>query len=136
MLGAPSLMLDTNVIGELAKGDEDNPLVKKLQKSSPAQVFVSSITEAELQYGLAKKPGATRLGVLMRTFLSTVQIVAFDSEAARLYGRLRSQYEQDGLSVGAIDGLIAAHALTTDSTLVTRDRALLRLNRWVSVELW
>ena len=107
-----------------------------MRESSPAQVLVSSITEAELQYGLAKKPEATRLGMLLRTFLSTVQIVAFDSEAAQSYGRLRTQYEQQGLSVGTIDGLIAAHALSTDSTLITRDRALLRLDRWLSVELW
>ena len=133
MLYNSKLMLDTNVASEMMKG---RTLDQKMRESPLAQVLVSSITEAELQYGLAKKSEATRLTTLMRTFLSTVQIAAFDSEVAQSYGRLRTQYEQHGLSVGAIDGLIAAHALTTNSTLITRDRALLRLNRWVSVELW
>jgi tRNA(fMet)-specific endonuclease VapC len=128
-----TVMLDTNVASVLIRSDT---LDKRIAKISLAAILVSSITEAELRYGVAKKPGATQLEKLVVTFLSTVTVVPFGAAAAQSYGDLRAKYESEGFSVGALDGLIAAHALSTNSTLITRDIALLRLKRWVSVEKW
>jgi tRNA(fMet)-specific endonuclease VapC len=133
MRAANSVMLDTNVVSELIRS---NTLDQRIAKISLATILVSSITEAELCYGVAKKTGAKQLERLVVAFLNTVTVVSFDTAAARSYGELRAQYESEGLSVGALDGLIAAHALSTNSTLITRDLALIRLKRWIPVERW
>jgi len=127
------VMLDTNVASELIRSDT---LDKRIAKISPAAILVSSITEAELRYGVQKKLGAKQLEKLVAAFLNTVTVVSFGAAAAQSYGELRAKYESEGLSVGALDGLIAAHALSTNSTLITRDIALLRLKRWIPVEKW
>ena len=126
-------MLDTNVVSEIIRADA---LDKTLQTIAPAAILISSITEAELRYGIAKKPGATKIQKLVKAFLSAVDVVPFDADAAYSYGELRAQYEAAGLSVGALDGLIAAHARATGSILVTRDLAFSRLKQWVSLERW
>lgn len=133
MADAIRLMLDTNIASYIIKGGS---LDNKIADVPIAAITVSSITEAELRYGLAKKPGATNLARLVQSFLNTVTVVPFDSAAALSYGELRANCENDGLPVGALDGLIAAHARSTASTLITRDQALLRLKRWLSVEKW
>ena len=124
-------MLDTNVVSKLLKASRLHP---RIEARSPASVFMSSLTEAELRYGLAKIPGATRLHGLAAAFFARVSVLPFDAAAARAYGVLRSSYEAQGFSVGVIDGLIAAHAHATGCTLVTHDQALLRLTPWINVE--
>ena len=52
----------------------------------PQSVFPSAVTEAELRYGLAKLPAATRLKILVESFLSVVKILPWDSQAASEYG--------------------------------------------------
>ena len=102
-------------------------LDRKVSRIPTSQLSISSITEAEIRYGLARKPSAARLHQLARLFLQIVDIRDFDSAAAASYAHLRTSYEQAGLSVGNLDALIAAHAHSLGLTLVTRDAALLRL---------
>ena len=82
---------------------------------------VSSITEAELRYGVARKPAAMRRRASVESFLADVLILPWDSAAARTYGELRAAQERKGRPLSAEDLMIAAHALSLDLALVTHD---------------
>lgn len=115
------VMLDTNTVSYLMKG---HPMVAcRLAALPPASVCISSITEAELHFGLAKRPDATHLHNIVNEFLWLVEIRSFDSQAAHRYGILRAHMEKRGMPLGALDLLIAAHAISVRAVLVTNDRA-------------
>ena len=99
------------------------------------QLSVSSITQGELLYGLARKPGAINMQTAVREFLMRVEVMAWDSAAATRYGVLRSALELCGTPLGNLDTLIAAHALAMDAVLVTNDQAFVRVPALL-VENW
>ena len=119
---APNL-LDTSVASSIIKGNTPS-IDRWLAKVPVADVFISAVTEAELSYGVARLPDATRLGTLVEDFLLTVTILPWDSEAAKQYGWLRATLEREGRPMGNLDMMIAAHALAAGAVLVTHDRGL------------
>jgi tRNA(fMet)-specific endonuclease VapC len=122
---APHL-LDTNIASQIIKGSMPQ-VDRRLAKVPVANVFISTVTEAELRYGVARLPKATRLAALVEDFLLMVNILPWDSEAARHYGRVRAKLEHDGLPIANLDLMIGAHALAMGATLVTADRAFRRI---------
>ncbi|WP_340648862.1 type II toxin-antitoxin system tRNA(fMet)-specific endonuclease VapC [Pseudoxanthomonas winnipegensis] len=103
------------------------------------QVAISSITGAELDYGVAKS-GSQRNRQALDKFLAPLDVLSFDEAAMRRYGALRSGLERQGTPIGAMDQLIAAHALALDAVLVSNNLREfervpgLRLENWVSAE--
>jgi len=119
-------LLDTNIASYLIKGTSP-AAARKMARTAPAQLSVSSVTEAELRFGVARLPQATRLNSLVEEFLLGVTILPWDSECARVYAKLRTHLEDDGLPMGGMDLMIAAHALALQLTLVTHDQAFSRI---------
>ena len=134
MAAAPRYMLDTNIASYVVRGPSP-ALAAHLVAVPMAQLCVSSVTEGELLYGLARRPGATALQTAVREFLKRLDVLPWDSAAATRYGVLRAALEAAGTPLGNLDTLIAAHALATDATLVTNDRAFTRVPGLV-VENW
>lgn len=120
-------LLDTNTVGYIVSGRSRAARAAMIEARNHAPVMISAITEAEILYGLAKRPEATRLRAAVEALLESVRIVAWDSDAARAYGTLRARLSDAGKSLSAMDMLIAAHAVATDAILVTRDAALLQV---------
>lgn len=85
-------------------------------------VVVSSITGAELAFGVAKS-GSQRNQDALEKFLAPLEVLPFDSEAMYAYGALRARLQASGQPIGALDTLIAAHALAVGATLVTNNLA-------------
>ena len=127
-------MLDTNMASYIIRGPS-SALAARLVGIAMAQLHVSSITQGELLYGLARKPGATNLQTAVREFVMRVDVLPWDSAAATCYGVLRAALESSGTALGNLDTLIAAHALSTDAILVTHDQAFARVPALV-VENW
>lgn len=86
-------------------------------------IFVSVVTQAELLYGVARKGYPKALASLIREFLLRVNVLPWDGEAATVYGDLRSSCAASGITLGALDMMIAAHAVAAKATLVTHDQA-------------
>ena len=84
------------------------------------QVAVSSITGAELSFGV-EKSGSTRNRQALDKFLAPLDILAFDEAAMRASGSLRTHLEGQGTPIGSMDMLIASHALALEATLVTNN---------------
>lgn len=125
-------MLDTNIVSHLFKRHPG--VVNRMAHLAPADVCISSITEAELLYGADKKQ-SSGLKETIRKFLSTITICDWDSDAAATYGKLRADMEKRGKMMGDLDQLIAAHALSRGTTMVTNDRAFGMVPE-LSVEDW
>jgi tRNA(fMet)-specific endonuclease VapC len=126
-------MLDTNMVSFFLRG---HVKVTKHVLAQPMQsLCISAITEAELLYGLAKRPDATRVHNLVHEFLRRVEVLPWSSDTAEIYATTRANLEKRGRIVGPIDLLIGTHALSVDATLVTNDNAFknivgLRLEDW------
>ncbi len=97
---------------------------------------VSSVTEAEIRYGLAKRPEATSLKALMDGFLAGIQVLPWGRKEADTYGRVRAELEKNGLSLGNMDMMIAAHAIAVGSILVTNDKAFTQVNDLPGIVNW
>jgi tRNA(fMet)-specific endonuclease VapC len=92
-------LLDTNIASYIIKGNTPS-IDRWLAKVPVADVFISTVTEAELRYGVARLPDAKRLGTLVEDFLLTVTILPWDSEAAKQYGWLRARHDDRCSRVG------------------------------------
>ena len=90
---------------------------------------LSVISEAELRYGLARKPDAIHLHKVVNEFLRRVEVLAWGSDVADHYGNLRAELESKGDSLGPLDMQIAAHAFSIGATLVTNDQAFKRVKK-------
>ncbi len=130
----PRYLLDTNIASYIIKGNV--PAVRRrLAQAAMADVTISAITEAELRFGVARKPEAGRLREVVDEFLLRLTILPWGSEAAEQYGRLRASLERQGRPMGNFDLMIAAQAMASSLVLVTHDRGFksihgLKLEDW------
>lgn len=116
-------MLDTNMVSYVVKGRSPAARARLLALKDDEVAAVSAITEAEIRYGLAKRPEATALKALMEGFLASIQVLPWDRDEADAYGRVRAKLEKNGISLGSMDMMIAAHASASGAVLVTNDKA-------------
>jgi tRNA(fMet)-specific endonuclease VapC len=127
-------LLHTNIASFIIKGNV--PAVRRrLTRHPMSDIAISSITDGELTYGLAKRPEAVGLCVVVGEFLLRVTVLSWDSDAARQYGELRATLEKQGQPMDSLDMMIGSHALAAGLTLVTNDRtfgriAKLRIQDW------
>jgi tRNA(fMet)-specific endonuclease VapC len=127
-------LLDTNTASYVIKGNF--PRVREhLMKTPMAEVGISAITEAELRFGVARKPAAVRLKLAVEEFLLRVETLPWDSEAAQQYGQIRATLERVGQPMGNLDMMIAAHALAAQVVLVTHDHVFRRVKQ-LKIEDW
>lgn len=127
------LLLDTNAVSALVKGQADS--LSKTLKQRP--FCVSVITEAELRFGLARRPVNADLRSIIENLLLAIDIRPWNSASAARYGHLRAELEALGKPLSPIDLLIATRALAEDCTLVSADRAFayvpgLRILDWTA----
>ncbi|EGG92850.1 PilT like protein [gamma proteobacterium IMCC1989] len=128
-------MLDTNTVSYIIKGDPAS-IQQRLVNVPMASICISVITEAELLRGLAKKPKAKQLALLVKEFLLRVEILPWDSDAANTYAHLRTLCEKEGKPLGAMDMLIAAHSVAEGAVLITNDKAFYRIAQHLVLEDW
>ena len=131
----PRVMLDTDICVDVIRGR--SPTVRsRLERTNRDEVAVSSIVAAELWTGVWKSTQADRSRDALRAFLAYVAVLDWPSEAATAYGEIRARLERLGQSIGALDLLIAAHAIHETATLITRNLSEFRRVRGLKVESW
>jgi tRNA(fMet)-specific endonuclease VapC len=126
-------LLDTNAASDILRGLE--PVCARAASVPLSSLAISSVTAAELHYGVAKRPQAKALGKLVREFLRYTDIMPWTDAIAPHYGALRAALEAKGITIGLLDLMIGAHARALDATLVSGDRALLQIDG-LRVEDW
>ncbi len=106
-------MLDTNMVSYIARGRSTAARTRLPKLKDDEVACISAVTEAEIHYGLAKRPEATALKALMDGFLAGIQVLPWDRNEAEAYGSIRANLEAAGITLGNMDMMIAAHALAT-----------------------
>lgn len=119
-MAAHLYMLDTNAASTLIRGRAGAALQALLVER---EACISVVTEAELRFGVTRRPDATRLAKAVEVFLQDIMSLPWTSATAQAYAGLRTRMEAQGIGLSAMDLLIATHAIAEDCTLVTADRA-------------
>jgi tRNA(fMet)-specific endonuclease VapC len=120
-------LLDTNTVSYIAKGRSAAARARLEQVGEEETVCISSVTEAEIRYGLAKRPAARALRAAMEALLLKLRILPWGSKEAAAYGCLREKLEAEGITLSEFDLQIAAHAIALGAVLVTNDKAFLHM---------
>jgi tRNA(fMet)-specific endonuclease VapC len=128
-------MLDTNVVSHIMQG-RDAALLARLVQVPMGQAVISSVTLAELEYGLHRKGQPARLRSALDQALLRMDVLPWDEKVAVCYGEMCSSLEAQGISLSDFDMMIAAHAVSADATLVSRDKAFTQLSARLKLELW
>jgi len=129
------VFLDTSSCVTLLRGRSEK-LRDRLLQQRLDEVVTSTIVVAELRYGVAKSSSPDSEARKLENFLAFCLILPFDYAAANEYGRVRAQLELRGKSIGGIDTLLAAHALSLSATLVTENVKEFRRVPGLVVEDW
>ncbi len=128
-------LLDTNICIYLIK-KKPPKVLERFQTHTLSDIGISSITVAELEYGICKSQHQGKNRSALIQFLIPLEIVDFDQPAATTYGSIRHDLESRGLVIGSMDMLIAAHALSLGATLVSNNvREFSRISN-LSLENW
>ena len=113
-------MLDTNICIYAIKHKPEK-VFRKLRKTDPEDVCISSVTYAELVHGVEKSAAKERNRIALTLLLSNIEIMSFDTKAAEEYGKVRADLENRGEVIGPLDLMIAGHAKSLNCTLVTNN---------------
>ncbi|MDY6990968.1 MAG: type II toxin-antitoxin system VapC family toxin [Thermodesulfobacteriota bacterium] len=130
-----TFMLDTNICIYIIKKKPEQVL-GRLKNARISDIGVSSITLSELAHGTEKSSRPDQNKIALAEFLAPLEILSYDDMAAQEYGQIRAYLERHGTPIGPMDMLIAAHALSLNSTLVTNNErefsrvASLKIENW------
>jgi tRNA(fMet)-specific endonuclease VapC len=128
-------MLDTNVVSHIMQG-RDAELLARLTQLPVGQVVMSSVTLAELEYGLHRKGQPVRLKNALTQVLLRMDVLPWDEQVATCYGGFCCTLEAQGINLSDFDMMIAAHAVAVNATLVSRDKAFGQVAGRLRLEVW
>lgn len=113
-------LLDTNICIYAINGRHP-ALSQRLLSIHPDDIFISSITVGELEYGAAKSKWGGRTRQVMHAFLANYAILPFSEADGILFGQLRAHLAGKGTPIGAYDVMIAAQGIVRGLTIVTHN---------------
>ncbi len=113
------ILLDANICIYIINARPPGVLTR-FRQYRLGEIGISSVVAAELAYGVAKS-ASTRNRQALEMFLAPLEILPFDDAAVWRYGQLRADLERQGTSIGSLDTMIAAHALSLNAVLVTNN---------------
>jgi tRNA(fMet)-specific endonuclease VapC len=113
-------LLDTDIASYIIKS-ASLELECKLSSIPVSQLAISTISRAELLYGLRRKPTSHRLQAKVQSFLAYVRVRSWDVGAADQYAEIRHRLASTRQSIGELDAMIAAHAIALGATLVSNN---------------
>lgn len=130
----PLYLLDTNILSDLVRNPQGR-IATCIAQVGEKSVCTSMIVASELRFGAAKR-NASKLTAQVDAILAALEVRPFDIPADREYAKLRFHLEQAGTPIGPNDMLIAAHAVATESTLVTANIGEFSRVPGLAVENW
>ena len=128
-------LIDTNICIYIMNNHPPEVL-PKFKSIGIGKVGISSITVSELHYGACKSNHIKKNIKRLDEFLSPFEILSYDENASKYYGKIRSQLKKQGNIIGPLDMLIAAHALSNNLILITNNvKEFIRI-KFLRVENW
>lgn len=128
-------LLDTNVCVDIL--NQRYPAVtERLRRCSPEDLCLSSVVVAELRYGADKSQRPAENHRRLDLLFGEIPCLDFDPNAASTYGRIRTDLEKRGETIGPYDLMIAAHALSLRLTLVSDNVREFKRVEGLQVDNW
>ena len=129
-------LLDTNICIYILK-KKPQSVLDNFQKYDIGEISLSTITIAELQYGVQKSSKMQENQIALNEFIKPFSIIDFDFNSAIVYAEIRAELEKNGKIIGTMDLLISSIAISNNLTLISNNIKeferidLLKLNNWV-----
>jgi tRNA(fMet)-specific endonuclease VapC len=111
-------------------------VLEKFKSFSLGSIGISTITLAELNYGIQKSSVPDKNIIALNQFITPLEVIDFDYKATIKYGLTRANLERNGTPIGPLDTLIGAHALSLDLTLVTNNVKEFKRIEGLKIENW
>ena len=121
------MLLDTNILSEMMRPRPDTGVILWLNQQDSQELFISSISIAEISYGLYVSPHGKRgqqLQIRFEQFVSQAfqfRLLDFDERVANIYGNVMGEAKLTGHPMSISDGQIVAIAQTNGFAVVTRN---------------
>lgn len=121
------IILDTNVLSELMRSQPNSSVVRWIGQHEATSLHITSLTQAEILYGLEILPAGKRRSLLKATAISMFEldfsgrILSFDNNAAKLFATIAAKRKAIGRPISQIDAQIAAISLANNATLASRN---------------
>ncbi len=128
-------MLDTDICSYIIRNRPQHVKKRLEELERNYTIGLSSVVVSELFYGAYKK-GSWKLVKLVESFVDYFEIFNYDLKAAVEYGKLRAELEREGITIGAYDLQIAAHAISLKAVLVTNNLREFKRIKGLKVESW
>ena len=135
------IVLDTNVVSEAMKPEPDTAVQAWLNDQPAETLYLSSVTLAELLFGIAALPAGkrkNRLGSALAGLMELFEgrLLPFDADAARHYAKLAVTARNSGRGFSTPDGYIAAIAASRRFIVATRDTSPYRAGGLQVIDPW
>jgi len=128
-------LLDTNICIYIINQKPES-VYRKFKKVKLENIFISTITELELNYGVQKSLHYKKNKSALDEFLSYLNLLPCGSESPNIAAQIRVELEKQGRPIGPFDLLIASEAITQGSTLVTNNEKEFKRVKGLKVENW
>ena len=128
------ILLDTNICIYIINA-RPSAVLAHFHRFRLGEVGLSSVVAAELTYGVAKS-SSERNRKALEMFLAPLEIMPFDEKVVWTYGEIRANLGRRDQSVGSLDTMIAAHALSLDAVLVTNNTREFTRVKNLKLENW
>ena len=128
-------LLDTNICIYIIK-KKPIEVLKKLKTKSKKDIYISSITVAELEYGVAKSIYPEKNKISLIEFLSIFNILNFDDNDAAEFGTIKADLAKKGKIIGPMDLLISAQTRSKKLILVTNNVKEFERVEGIKIENW
>lgn len=128
-------MLDTDICSYIIR-EKPIKVLQRFQSLNMEQLCISVVTYAELIYGVEHSSSKKINRSIVDDFINHLNIMEWDKTAAEQYGKIRAFLQANGNIIGAMDMMIAAHAVSQKMTLVTNNEKHLKKIPKLNVENW
>ena len=128
-------LIDTNICIYIMNKRPES-VIRKFRQFEPGDIGISSISISELQYGVAKSSKPRLNQLRLEEFIAPFEILSYDESASKAYGDIRCALEKSGMTIGSLDMLIAAQAVSQKFVLVTNNEREFSRIVQLKVENW
>ena len=131
------ILLDSDVISHLLRPAPPAQLAERVHAVPLRNRYLSAISIAEILYGIERTGQHEHIRMILETrFIARVEVLPFDLEVARVFGRVKAYLSSAGTPLAAPDLCIAATALSRDLTLITGNESHFRRIPGLKCDNW
>jgi tRNA(fMet)-specific endonuclease VapC len=128
-------LLDTNICVFAIK-KKRTKVLDVIKEKSKNSIFISSLTMAELEYGVENSSQIENNRISLLKFISIFNILNFDDSDAIHYGKLKAKLKKEGKMIGPIDMLLAGQALSKNLIFITNNMKEFERVEGLKIEDW